>query len=149
LRDFGDGFVAVLLAVYLTELGLGAFEVGIISTAALLGSALTTLGIGVLTPPGVQRALLMFASALMTQVFASVFDKLLAEGKILSWGWNEHIVGGDYRRLSTISAKDTKTLMEARASIVEAIFDNPLGDTLTDLCGPHVDYVWDITSQNP
>jgi hypothetical protein len=89
------------------------------------------------------------ADALMTQVFASVFDKLLAEGKILSWGWNEHIVGGDYRRLSTISAKDTKTLMEARASIVEAIYDNPLGDTLTDICGPHVDYMWDITSQNP
>jgi MFS family permease len=66
LRDFGDGFVAVLLAVYLTELGLGAFEVGIISTAALLGSALTTLGIGVLTPPGLQRTLLIFASALMT-----------------------------------------------------------------------------------
>ena len=26
LRDFGDGFVAVLLPVYLTILGLGAFE---------------------------------------------------------------------------------------------------------------------------
>jgi MFS family permease len=66
LRDFGDGFVAVLLAVYLTELGLGAFEVGVISTAALFGSALTTLAIGVLAPPGAQRTLLMFASGLMT-----------------------------------------------------------------------------------
>lgn len=89
------------------------------------------------------------ADALMTQVFASVYDKLLADGKILSWGWNEHIVGGDYRRLSTISAKDMKTLMEARAAIIEALYDNPLGDTLTDICGPHVDYMWDITSQNP
>ena len=65
LRDFGDGFVAVLLAVYLTELGFGAFEVGIIATAALLGSALMTLGIGLLGPAGAQRTLLMFASALM------------------------------------------------------------------------------------
>jgi hypothetical protein len=39
--------------------------------------------------------------------------------------------------------------MEARGAIIEAIYDNPLGDTLTEICGPHVDYVWDITSQNP
>lgn len=89
------------------------------------------------------------ADALVTQVFAAVYDKLLAEGKIMSWGWNEHIVGGDYRRLSTISAKDMKSLMEARAAVVEALYDNPLGDTFTDICGPHSDYMWDITSQNP
>ena len=31
LRDFGDGFVAVLLPVYLTALGLAPFEVGIVA----------------------------------------------------------------------------------------------------------------------
>ncbi len=66
LRDFGDGFVAVLLAVYLTELGLGAFEVGVIATAALLGSALTTLALGTLSPAGSQRTMLLLASGLMT-----------------------------------------------------------------------------------
>ncbi|HEY5558521.1 MAG TPA: MFS transporter [Steroidobacteraceae bacterium] len=65
-RDFGDGFVAVLLVVYLTELGYGAFEVGVVATAALLGSALMTLGIGLLGPAGSQRTLLLFASVLMT-----------------------------------------------------------------------------------
>ena len=48
MRDFGDGFVAVLLPVYLLALGLGAFEVGVVATLALLGSALMTLGIGFL-----------------------------------------------------------------------------------------------------
>ncbi len=65
LRDFGDGFVAVLLPVYLAELGLGAFETGVVSTAALLGSALITLAIGVYAPPTGQRRLLLAASALM------------------------------------------------------------------------------------
>lgn len=65
LRDFGDGFVAVLLAVYLAELGLGAFEVGVVSTAALLGSSLITLAIGVFAPPAGQRLLLLAASSLM------------------------------------------------------------------------------------
>ena len=89
------------------------------------------------------------ADALVKQVFASVYDKLLADGKIMSWGWNEHIVGGDFRRLATISAKDMKAVMEARAELIDALYDNPLGDTFTDICGPHTDYMWDITSQNP
>lgn len=66
LRDFGDGFVAVLLPVYLTAIGLGAFEVGIVATLALLGSALTTLGIGYLGAKADQRRLLLAACFLMT-----------------------------------------------------------------------------------
>ena len=66
LRDFGDGFVAVLLPVYLIELGLGALQVGVIATAALLGSSLLTLAIGHFARPGMNRVLLLCASALMT-----------------------------------------------------------------------------------
>ncbi len=65
LRDFGDGFIALLLPVYLTSLGLGAFEVGVVATLALLGSALTTLAIGNFGGRFDQRALLIAASALM------------------------------------------------------------------------------------
>ena len=46
LRGFADGFIAVVLPAYLLALGLGILEVGIISTATLLGSALTTLAVG-------------------------------------------------------------------------------------------------------
>ena len=65
LRDFGDGFVAVLLPVYLTALGLSAFHVGVVATAALFGSALLTLGVGFLASRHDVRSLLMAASALM------------------------------------------------------------------------------------
>ena len=65
LRDFGDGFVAILLPVYLTALGLSAFDVGVIATAALLGSALLTLGAGFLAARTDVRALLLAASGLM------------------------------------------------------------------------------------
>ncbi len=89
------------------------------------------------------------ADALITQVFGPVLDKMVADGKLKTWGWNEHIVGGSYRRLATISATDTKALMEARDGLVQAMIDNPLGETLTGICGDHTDYIWDITSQNP
>lgn len=65
IRDFGDGFVAVLLPVYLTSVGLGSFEVGMVATVALLGSALMTLAIGFLGARTDQRRLLQAASALM------------------------------------------------------------------------------------
>jgi MFS family permease len=65
LRDFGDGFVAVLLPVYLTALGFSPLEVGVIATAALLGSALLTLGIGLIGGRHDQRRLLLAAASLM------------------------------------------------------------------------------------
>jgi MFS family permease len=65
LRDFGDGFVAVLLPVYLTALGFSALRVGVIATAALLGSALLTLGIGLIGGRHDHRRLLLAAASLM------------------------------------------------------------------------------------
>lgn len=46
LRAFADGYVAVLLPVYLLALGFQTWEVGILATTTLLGSALTTLAVG-------------------------------------------------------------------------------------------------------
>ena len=44
LRDFGDGFAAIMLPAYLLELGFGPFQIGVVATAALLGSAAADLG---------------------------------------------------------------------------------------------------------
>ena len=89
------------------------------------------------------------ADALVKQVFAPIYDKLIADGKLKSWGWLEHIVGGEYRRLATMSGADMKTVLEARASVNQALMDNPLGDTFTDICGSHTDYMWEIKSSKP
>jgi hypothetical protein len=35
VRAFGDGFVSILVPVYLTGIGFGAFEVGALTTAML------------------------------------------------------------------------------------------------------------------
>ncbi len=66
LRDFADGFVAILLPVYLAALGLGALEIGVVATLALAGSALMTLGMGLFGARADQRTLLLAASCLMT-----------------------------------------------------------------------------------
>lgn len=46
LRAVVDGSMAVLLPAYLLELGFGTFEVGVIATATMLGSAFATLAVG-------------------------------------------------------------------------------------------------------
>ncbi|APG87977.1 major facilitator superfamily protein (plasmid) [Sinorhizobium americanum CCGM7] len=66
LRDFGDGFVAILLPVYLLALGFSPLQVGIIATASLLGSALLTIAVGFLGARYDLRWLLLAAASLMT-----------------------------------------------------------------------------------
>ncbi len=80
LRDMGDGFVAVLLPVYLLALGFAPLQVGIIATVSLLGSALLTIGVGVLGVRYDHRQLLFAAASLMVATgvaFAVVHDYAL------------------------------------------------------------------------
>ena len=65
LRAFADGFVAVILPAYLLALGMGQLEVGFISTATLLGSALATLAVGRWGHRFHIRLLLLAAALLM------------------------------------------------------------------------------------
>src|SRR3977135_471697 len=64
-RGFGDGFAAIILPAYLLEIGFNPFQIGIIATAALLGSAATTLAIGYLAPRYDVRTLLLICAFLM------------------------------------------------------------------------------------
>ena len=65
LRGFGDGLCALLLPVYLTGLGFGAFQVGVLTTAMLLGSAVLTLGVGLIGFRAPAKRLLLGACGLM------------------------------------------------------------------------------------
>jgi len=65
LRAFGDGFVSLLLPLYLITLGLTPFEVGVITTGTLLGSGILTLLVGLHAWRLRFRTMLLFATALM------------------------------------------------------------------------------------
>jgi MFS family permease len=75
LRGFVDGSVAVLLPAYLLALGHTPFEVGVLGTATLAGSALATLAVGAWGHHAAPRTLLLGAALLMAATglgFASV-----------------------------------------------------------------------------
>jgi MFS family permease len=65
VRAFADGFASVLLARYLQDLGFDAFEIGVIVTATLLGSAVLTLWAGLRLARLGARSVLLASCALM------------------------------------------------------------------------------------
>ena len=65
MRAFGDGFVSLLLPVYLAALGFDEFAVGVLAAATLAGSAMATLGVGFVAHRFGHRVLLVAATLLM------------------------------------------------------------------------------------
>ncbi|HEU4377822.1 MAG TPA: MFS transporter [Hyphomicrobiaceae bacterium] len=130
LRDFGDGFIAILLPVYLTAIGLGPLEVGVVATLALLGSALMTLGIGLVGGAWDRRKLLMAASVLMAATGAA-FAVSSTYGAILliaflgtinpSAGSVSIFVPLEHATLSGAVADVDRTSMFARYSLIGAL----------------------------
>jgi len=77
VRAFGDGYVALLLPIYLVDLGFGTLAIGAIVTSTLIGTALLTLWIGWIANRYSRRLLLIVAAVLMTATgagFAIVTD---------------------------------------------------------------------------
>jgi MFS family permease len=83
VRGFADGFVSVLLARYLTDLGFSPLQVGVLVTGTLVGSAALTLTFGAWAGRTSLQRLLVAACVLMVATglgFATVttFVPLLA-----------------------------------------------------------------------
>src|SRR5262249_54836360 len=65
IRGFADGFVSVLLARYLVELGFSGLQGGVLVTATLVGSAVLTLIAGLRFSRFGARSVLLWSCGLM------------------------------------------------------------------------------------
>lgn len=86
---------------------------------------------------------------IVKESFAPVFDKLVEDGKLSSWGWQSHVIGGWFRRLHTMTAPDYETLLAARTEALDQMYgeDNAAGAEFSEICGAHHDYLWDIVHE--
>lgn len=88
---------------------------------------------------------------LVKTVFAPVLDKAVADGKLTSWGWNSHVLGGKYRVLQTMTAKDNATLLKTRNEIIETLYgdgdDSPASE-YSAICTSHTDYLWEVRHES-
>jgi len=65
VRAFADGFVALLLPIYLYELGFGSLLIGTIVASTLVGTALVTLWVGWVANRYSRRILLLVSATIM------------------------------------------------------------------------------------
>ncbi|MGH8583790.1 MAG: MFS transporter [Gammaproteobacteria bacterium] len=130
LRACVDGYIAVLLPAYLLALGFGTWEVGLLSTATLLGSALATLGVGAWGHRFDHRHLLLAATLLMTATglgvaSLSAFWPLL----LIAFVGTLNPSSGDvsvflpleHARLAEAAQGDARTALFARYSLTGAL----------------------------
>jgi MFS family permease len=131
LRAFTDGYVAILLPVYLLALGLGKWEVGLISTATLLGSALMTLAVGQWGHRYPQRRLLLAAAWLMAVTglllagFSDFWPLLLvafAGTMNPSAGDVSVFLPLEHARLAETAQGEARTFLFARYTFIGALF---------------------------
>jgi MFS family permease len=131
LRAFVDGFICILLPAYLLALGLDAFEVGVISTATLLGSASLTLVLGAHGHRFHHRPLLLGAALLMAAtglLFAGVsgFWPLLLVAFVgtlnPSSGDVSVFLPLEHARLAEAARGDARTRLFARYTLAGSLF---------------------------
>jgi len=131
LRAVADGFVAVLLPAYLLALGYGQLEVGFLSTATLLGSAIATLAVGRWGHRFALRRLLLAAAVLMAATglgFATLSS--LWPLLVVAFVGPLNPTGGDvsvflpleHTVLAGSAATDARTSVFARYSFLGSIF---------------------------
>lgn len=130
MRAFTDGYVAVLLPAYLLALGLGAWEVGVLATATLLGSACATLAVGSWGHRIHHHRLISGAAALMAVTgfafgMASTFWPLL----VIAFVGTLNPSSGDvsvflpleHARLAECADGDARTSLFARYSLLGSL----------------------------
>ena len=91
------------------------------------------------------------ADEIFTKDFGPIFDKYVKAGKLTSWGWQSHWVGGKYRRLQTMTGNNHRSLLKARGELIEEMYPegSDVGEEFTDICGSHSDYMWNIQIETP
>ena len=117
---------------------------GNVGTVARGGAAFSTYYV-------CDRAARTQADAIVKLVFAPIYDKMVADGKLKSWGWLEHIVGGqlpaprhDERDRHEVADGGPCGHRRCRVTTTRSATT-----FYRHLRFDHTDYMWEIKASNP
>ena len=90
------------------------------------------------------------ADEIFSQTYALRLNQLVESGDIASWNWQSHVLGGEYRRLQTVSGDDYASVNSARFQTIQHVNqEHPeLGREFSRICHTHTDYLWDIVHES-
>lgn len=82
--------------------------------------------------------------ALMQRVLNPMFSQLVADGDLVSWGWQARVVGGEHNRMLTMTSPSDAALVAARRKLNDLIAAEPLSSLLNEFCPAQVSYTWEL-----
>ncbi|MEN8374766.1 MAG: hypothetical protein ABFS34_04900 [Gemmatimonadota bacterium] len=95
---------------------------------------------------GVEAA----ADLIFEEMMMPALEAQVEAGLVNSWSWNEHFLGGKYRRLLALDGPTHASLLEARNGIIDAFNENPgLSAAFSRICNGHQDNLYDIAISVP
>ena len=92
------------------------------------------------------------ADEIIRETIGPIYDAQVESGGLSAWNWLAHNVGGDFRRLLSITGTDHNTIMATRAAILADARSGRSSrafEQLNDICPVHHDYMWDIRFETP
>jgi hypothetical protein len=91
------------------------------------------------------------ADEIFAEVYAPGLNELQKDGKIRSWGWQSHVLGGEYRRLQTLTGDDFASVIAAQMESIQQVNEKhgSLGHEFAQICDSHTDYLWNIVHESP
>ncbi len=86
------------------------------------------------------------ADAIVKSGLAPILNRFVKEGKLSSWSWLEHRMGGKYRRAIVLDSADHKSALKNWETLVGAfVKEQPeLFARFGEICDSHSDYIWDM-----
>ena len=87
------------------------------------------------------------ADEIIKRNYAPHYDAAVEHGEIAQWSWLAHYVGGEWRRVLVLTARNLDDLLDASGALGEIIEESTpeAGRVFTEVCGEHIDYIWQST----
>jgi len=89
------------------------------------------------------------ADYIVETFLAPILNQRVKDHKIDAWVWNEHLLGGKYRRQLVVDGANPKALLQHWASLQddEQKANPDITRRFTEICDTHSDYIWEIAAQ--
>jgi len=87
------------------------------------------------------------ADYIVKNFMGPILDQRVKDRKIDSWAWDEHLMGGKYRRLLVVDGTSPKALLQHWGSLQGELqkASPDMSNRFTEICDSHSDYIWEIS----
>lgn len=89
------------------------------------------------------------ADYIVKNFMGPILDQRVKDHKIDAWVWNEHLMGGKYRRQLVVDGASAKALLQHWGSLQGDLqkANSDLSNRFTQICDSHSDYIWEVAAQ--